>query len=235
MTNYPRGSEWRRWDLHVHSPLSILNNDFPHLDNGEPDWDAYIEKIEQSGVAVVGVTDYFTIDGYKVLKSYQHKGRLQGILLLPNIEFRLDKLIQPRGAAHPAKRLDFHIIFAEDVPPQDIEDHFLHDLNFVYEHTPYNTGQKYSLKKANLEALGQKLKAEDSSFTASPPQVGATTAVVSLEEVLRVLQANERFRGRYVLVLPAEDWDQIPWGGQDHLTRQTLLQAAHMVFASNPR
>ena len=104
MTRFPRGSEWRRWDLHVHSPLSILNNNFPHLPNGDPDWEPYLNKIEQSGMSVVGVTDYFTIDGYKALKAHQAQGRLENTLLLPNIEFRLDKLIQSRGENQPAKR-----------------------------------------------------------------------------------------------------------------------------------
>lgn len=235
MKGYPRGSEWRRWDLHIHSPLSILHNNFPHLDNGEPDWDVYTRRLEQSGVAVVGVTDYFTIDGYKVLKSRQERGQLGDTLLLPNIEFRLDKLIQPRRGDHPARRLDFHVIFSDDVEPQDIEDHFLHDLNFVYEQDPYDGSQKYRLKASNLEVLGNRLKEDHAAFTGSALQVGAKTAVVSLDEILTVLRANERFRERYLLVLPTEGWDQISWDGQDHLTRKTLLQAAHMVFSSNPQ
>ena len=233
MMTYPRGSEWRCWDLHVHSPLSILNNNFQNLDTGEPDWESYVARIEDSGVAAVGVTDYFTIDGYKVLQSYQKAGRLQGILLLPNIEFRLNILIHPRGGHGPARRLDFHVIFAEDVLPQDIEDHFLHDLKFVYEQKPYTADNKYRLKKANLQHLGKTLKEQHASFTASDIQVGATNAVVSLEDILGVLRANERFRERYLLILAVDDWNQISWDGQDHLTRKTLLQAAHMVFASN--
>src|ERR1700754_1306766 len=66
---YPRGSEWRRWDLHVHTPYSALNNGFG------ADFDAYAKtlftKAISEEIAVIGVTDYFTIDGYKQLRSLQ--------------------------------------------------------------------------------------------------------------------------------------------------------------------
>jgi|GEM_PF-3693024 len=35
--NYPQGSIWRKWDLHVHTPASYLNSQFP--DN----WDEYVK------------------------------------------------------------------------------------------------------------------------------------------------------------------------------------------------
>jgi predicted metal-dependent phosphoesterase TrpH len=66
-TRYPKGSEWRKWDLHVHTPASVLNNGFGS------DWDTYIRNLFtiliQKEIAVVGITDYFTIDGYKKIKE----------------------------------------------------------------------------------------------------------------------------------------------------------------------
>jgi hypothetical protein len=57
------GSEWRRWDLHVHTPDTALNNQFG-------DWDAYLAAIEaQSDVKVLGVTDYMSIENYSKLRS----------------------------------------------------------------------------------------------------------------------------------------------------------------------
>ncbi len=45
------GSEWRRWDLHIHTPGTALNNQFG-------DWDECLAVIEaQSEVRVLGVTD----------------------------------------------------------------------------------------------------------------------------------------------------------------------------------
>jgi len=55
-----RGSEWRRWDLHVHTPESDLANHYG-------DWSAYIDALEAkgAGVSVIGITDYSSIEGYK--------------------------------------------------------------------------------------------------------------------------------------------------------------------------
>ena len=31
-----RGSEFRKWDLHIHSPYTVLNNQFDKLSDGSP-------------------------------------------------------------------------------------------------------------------------------------------------------------------------------------------------------
>lgn len=89
---YPRGSEWRRWDLHIHTPESKLGASFTGVT-----WDAYLTELEAraqaSGISVVGVTDYMAIDGYERLYNEKHNlvgnNRLQSVdLLIPNIEFR---------------------------------------------------------------------------------------------------------------------------------------------------
>ena len=55
---FPKGSEWRRWDLHVHTPETAHENRFG-------DWEEYLAAIEaQDDVNVIGVTDYFTIAKY---------------------------------------------------------------------------------------------------------------------------------------------------------------------------
>jgi predicted metal-dependent phosphoesterase TrpH len=54
---FHRGSEWRKWDLHVHSPASYIN--------GFSNWDSYVKKLneitKQKDIKVLGVTDYFSI------------------------------------------------------------------------------------------------------------------------------------------------------------------------------
>ena len=62
--NYPKGSEWRKWDLHVHTPYSIVNN--YEGKSEEEKWDKFIEAIENlpDEVKVIGITDYYFIDGY---------------------------------------------------------------------------------------------------------------------------------------------------------------------------
>lgn len=234
-SSFSKGSLWRKWDLHIHSPLTILNNQYPKLADGTPDWDAFITKLESLDVAAIAITDYFTIDGYKKVKEYKEQGRLQKIhTILPNIEFRLNNVLSSRKDGQQPRRLNYHVIFSDDVSPQDIEEHFLHDIDFFYEGNPQGEDDKRKLKVSNLEALGKKLKEQHQSFKKSGLSslvVGAMQAVVNHEEISRRLQ-GARFKGKYLLVFPEEHSNLIGWDGQDHHTRKALLQKSDMVFSA---
>ena len=83
-----RGSEWRRWEPHVHAPGTVLNDQF-----GPNAWDDYLKRLEEASPAIeaLGVTDYYLLDSYESVLSHRSQGRLQGIgLVFPNIEVRLD-------------------------------------------------------------------------------------------------------------------------------------------------
>ena len=54
MNNFERGSEWRKWDLHVHSPYTRLNNKYCNTTN-----EKFIEKIQKEEMDVIGLTNYF--------------------------------------------------------------------------------------------------------------------------------------------------------------------------------
>ena len=66
---FPRGSEWRKWDLHVHTPASGMANGYG------ADWDDYVKTLftlaVEREVAAIGITDYFTIESYeKIVNEY---------------------------------------------------------------------------------------------------------------------------------------------------------------------
>ena len=226
---------WRKWDLHVHTPASILNNQFRRTDSGGPDWEAYVGKLDAANLAVVGATDYFTVDGYKFLRRQREEGRLGDTVVLPNIEFRLDTFVASRRDGERQRRLNFHVLFSEEVEPQDIEEHFLHDIYFNHSGAPGDKTDQRKLKPSNLEALGKELLEEHGAFAGrSPLEIGAMNAVVNLDHLVDILQTGHRFRDKFLLVLADEYADLIPWGGQDHNTRRILLQRSDMVFTSNP-
>ena len=94
-----RGSLWRRWDLHIHTPCSFHQRfKIPDEEKeyyGNDVWEKYIEELENvpKNVKVIGITDYFLIEGYKKVLDYQKKGRLQNFdRIFPNIEFRLEQV-----------------------------------------------------------------------------------------------------------------------------------------------
>jgi len=58
--NDSRGSFWRKWDLHVHTPASIYHN----YAGPEP-WEKFIQELEQlpAEFKVIGINDYLFLDG----------------------------------------------------------------------------------------------------------------------------------------------------------------------------
>ena len=73
-----RGSEWRKWDLHIHTPGTAKND---HYGNSDEVWERYIDALEKSDVTVFGITDYFSISNYINVKEYQKQDRLKGKFL----------------------------------------------------------------------------------------------------------------------------------------------------------
>jgi hypothetical protein len=61
--NSPKGSEWRKWDLHLHAPGTKQNNQFRAPDGAEL-WDEYCRKLHGAEVQAFGITDYFSADCY---------------------------------------------------------------------------------------------------------------------------------------------------------------------------
>ena len=55
--NQNKGSIWRKWDLHIHSPKVFLNNQFSNAST-----DDFVKKISESEMVAVGLTNYFRFD-----------------------------------------------------------------------------------------------------------------------------------------------------------------------------
>lgn len=241
--NYPKGSEWRKWDLHVHTPASILYNGFGS------DWDGYVKTLFKTliekEVAVVGITDYFTIDGYKKIKEeyLANQAKLQElfstveiekikrILILPNIEFRSDIFVGNNS-------VNFHILFSEAVSIKEIEEKFLHEIYFRHESEPNLADRLRKLTETNLIELGVKLKSEHTNFQQyTDLYVGAMNAVVDDKEVSKTLYDKKSiFGGKYVFITAAdEDLSDIDWNSRDHLARKLFIQKSHFLFSSNEK
>jgi energy-coupling factor transporter ATP-binding protein EcfA2 len=242
-----RGSLWRKWDLQVHTPHSALNNGFGS------DFTVYakaffLEALSRR-IAVVGVTDYFSIEGYSALKTLQsdrtelahlvgeaNVDAAQGILLLPNVEFRTSVVVRKRNGTD--SRVNFHVIFSDEVPAATIEEYFLRELRFTAESAPGVADNRHTLTRANLEELGRALKRQQPEFAnRSDLYIGMMNAVIAHEDITAVLTSNRnRFADRYLMIVPAdEDLSQFSWEGQAHQTRKLFIQKSHMLFASNPK
>ena len=75
-----RGSEWRIWDLHFHTPSS-----YDYKDNSVKNQDI-ITILSENNVSVVAITDHHVID-IKRIQDLQRLGKEKNIVVLPGIEF----------------------------------------------------------------------------------------------------------------------------------------------------
>ena len=84
-----RGSEWHRWEPHIHAPGTILNNQF----GGNDPWGDYLSKLESltPKIEAIAVTDYYVTETYQQVLTHKASGRLPDVkVIFPNIELRLD-------------------------------------------------------------------------------------------------------------------------------------------------
>src|SRR3954452_425323 len=72
-----RGSVWRRWDPHIHTPGTVLNDEF----GGEAAWDEYLARIERADprIEALGITDYASIYRYEPVVAHKAAGRLPDV------------------------------------------------------------------------------------------------------------------------------------------------------------
>ena len=83
MEKIEKGSQWRKWDLHFHTPTSYDYKD-KSVTNKE-----IIDTLSVNKISVVAITDHHTIDIERIT-SLQELGKAKGIIVLPGIEFLSD-------------------------------------------------------------------------------------------------------------------------------------------------
>jgi len=114
------------------------------------DWNSFYDALAEvtPPAAVLGVTDYLSIENYKKVSAHWASGRMPGVeLVLPNLEFR----ITPE--TRRTKGINIHLLVSQRDPGHvaNIEA-ALQRLTFVYQ------GQQYSCTENDLTRLGQQAK-----------------------------------------------------------------------------
>lgn len=120
--SYPRGAEWRKWDLHIHTPASFHWNGarFPNQDPKSPDnaglIDEMIEALNTAEPAVFALMDYWTFDGWIALQHRlsQPDSPTLTKTVFPGIELRLVAPMQGR--------LNAHVLFSNKINEQHLND-----------------------------------------------------------------------------------------------------------------
>lgn len=142
------GSEWARWDLHVHSPASFMRNQ-------HSSWDEYFDALKNAPdeIKAIAVTDYGTIDGYK--KVIQQKENLSNFeLILPNIELRIQS---PTATETSNLGVDIHLIFNSE------EQNHISEIERCMRNLQFRgTRSVYECTRDGFIRLGHELKPDSS-------------------------------------------------------------------------
>jgi energy-coupling factor transporter ATP-binding protein EcfA2 len=181
----PRGSMWRRWEPHIHTPGTAQNDQF-----GPDSLEDYIARLEDAdpAVEVLGVTDYYGIECYERVVAQKATGRLPGVAtIFPNIEMRLTSGTKSGSA------VNLHLLVSSDELDhiERIND-FLAQLVFKY------GGESYPCNRAGLVRLG---RAHDPSQTddGGAYRVGVRQFKVDFRHIEKLL-ADSKWMQRNALV-----------------------------------
>lgn len=218
-----RGSEWRKWDLHIHTPGTAKNDQYG---NSDKIWDLYIDALEKSDVAVFGITDYFSIDNYYRVLQYQAEGRLDGKVLLPNVEMRITPVTKSGTA------INIHAIFDPTLTKDEIEREFFGYLKMK------SDDETYSCTHQQLVAFGRKLVRD----TFYPEDASIKKAIgefiVSFEDLHEVL-SKKFFENRVIVALSGKSQDGLSGllntDCNTHTLRQQIGRMADVILSSNAK
>ena len=212
MTNWPKGSQWRKWDLHVHSPASY---------GFSGDWNQFVIQLGNADCDVIGINDYFSVAGYReILRRLNDPGaategnkpyrealeKLRNKTLLPVVECRMNNiLLNKQGKSGP--RINFHLIFSPDLNPDDIET-FIKGL------------------KADGSSIGARYS--DSQFLLDKVSV-------AFQETCRALHNDGTFAGRFLVWLPYDEYGGIDAinPSTDKLLKERLICDSDILGSSN--
>lgn len=233
--NFSKGSEWRKWDLHVHTPFSIVNYYYGNSDDEK--WENFISDLEKlpTEFKVIGINDYIFIDGYKKVLDFKKNDRLKNIdLILPVIEVRIEKF-----AGHKDfKKVNFHIIFSNDLKLETIEQQFLNSLTSKCKLSPGTNGITWSgiITKDSIKELGRKIKQsvpkDKLDDYGTDLEEGFNNLCIDEKDIIQILETNSFLKGKYFTAIGKTEWESLSWNDRSIAIKKDIINKVDIVFIS---
>jgi energy-coupling factor transporter ATP-binding protein EcfA2 len=218
-----RGSQWRRWEPHIHAPGTVLNNQF----KGDDAWGRYLSSIETATplIEAIAVTDYYLTDTYEELLSFKASGRLSNAqLIFPNIEVRLDVATSKGGF------VNLHLLVSPEDPNHINEvQRLLARLQFrAFDDT-------FNCTRPELIRLGY---AADSNINDDDTAIeyGVNQFKVNFKELQTVISESGWAKDNVLRAVAGGSTDGTAGVREaaDKTIRQEIEKFAHIIFASSP-
>ena len=217
-----RGSEWRRWEPHIHAPGTVLNNQF----GGKDAWEEYLTTLEglSPKIEAIAVTDYYVTESYEEVLRHKESGRLPDVkLVFPNVELRLD-------VAAKSGFVNVHLLISPEDP-----DH-LTQLRRILSRLQFQAyGDRFDCTRDDLIALG---KRADPSILDDRAGLwhGATQFKVNFDQLRRVMNESGWAKENILVAVAGgvSDGTSGVCEAGDATVRQEIERFAHIIFSSSP-
>lgn len=218
-----RGSEWRRWEPHIHAPGTVMNNQF----SGPNAWGDYLTALERATpvIEAVAVTDYYVTDTYEEVLRHKAAGRLPNTkLVFPNVELRLDVATAKGGF------VNLHL-FVSPEDPQHLE-----ELRRLLSRLQFNVMQdRFDCTRADLIRLGKKA---DSTIIDERAALtyGANQFKVNFQQLREVFSESGWAKKNILIAVAggATDGTSGVREAADQTIRREIEGFAHVIFAGSP-
>lgn len=242
-----RGSEWRKWNFHVHTKGTNKNDQFTSS-TLEDFFCVFFKSAYTNNIKAIGITDYFSIDRY--LDALQYVSEIdkkinpvtqdklfndeeikfiKKIFLFPNVELRM------LPATDRGRLINIHCLFN----PQYVK----HLENDFFGHIENQDGKK--MNRHGLIDYGQTL---DSTLLSDQLRYkkGVDNFVIDLKTLKNLLAKNKEFQDNCILVVSNSNNDgasavqkhydlfENDNGSLDGL-RTSIYKISHSIFSTNQK
>lgn len=231
------GSKWAKWDLQIHTPCSIVQN---YGGDNEEVWERFITDLENlpPEFKVLGINDYIFLDGYRRVQDAKKSGRLSNVdLILPVIELRLDKF---GGTDSHLSRVNFHVIFSDQIDPDIIQHQFINALSSSFTLNPIYDDIASTWKalptRESLTDLGERIYASvppDKQKDFGPALFeGFNNLNFSLDKIGDILSSHY-FVDNYMTAVGKTEWWNIKWNEQSIAEKKNIINKVNFVFIAS--
>ena len=184
--------------------------------------------------SVIGINDYLFLDGYRKVLEFKSRGRLQNIdTFLPVLEFRLARFA---GTEDKLRRINYHVVFSDEITSDQIEQQFLNQLKAQYTLSPgVDVDWAGVVTRQSLEDLGTAIVASapaDKKPDYGPPVLEGFNNLNLSVETIRDALDSPYFKNKYITAVGKTEWTSLKWTDQSIAEKRTLINEPDALFVS---